>query len=60
MRKGKLTIFTSYTPGAGKSYLMVSKAMERRAEGLNVVIGFLNGRHRELDRLQKELRDTYE
>lgn len=54
MRKGKLTIFTSYTPGAGKSYLMVSKAMERRAEGLNVVIGFLNGRHRELDRLQKD------
>lgn len=25
-----LTIFTSYTPGAGKSYAMVQKAIEER------------------------------
>lgn len=51
MKRGKLTIFTSYTPGAGKSYLMVEKAVEKKKEGLNVVIGFLNGRHRSLDSL---------
>lgn len=51
MKKGKLTIFTSYTPGAGKSYLMVEKAMEQRGEGQNVVIGFLNSRHRAIDSL---------
>lgn len=54
MKRGKLTIFTSYTPGAGKSYLMVSKAMEKRRVGLNVVIGFLNGRHRELDQMMED------
>lgn len=54
MKKGKLTIFTSYTPGAGKSYLMVSKAMEKRIEGMNVVIGFLNCRHREIDSLLED------
>lgn len=54
MKKGKLTIFTSYTPGAGKSYLMVSSAMEKRREGLNVVIGFLNSRHREPDSLLED------
>ena len=53
MKKGKLMIFTSYTPGAGKSYLMVTKAMEKCDEGLNVVIGFLNSRHREIDSLLK-------
>lgn len=54
MKKGKLTIFTSYTPGAGKSYLMVSKAMEKRREGKNVVIGFLNDQHREIDGLLED------
>ena len=54
MKRGKLTIFTSYTPGAGKSYYMVSKAVEKRNQGLDVVIAFLNGKHREIDRIQKD------
>lgn len=54
MERGKLTIFTSYTPGAGKSYYMVSKAVEKRNQGLDVVIAFLNGKHREIDRIQKD------
>lgn len=45
-KKGKLTIFTSYTPGAGKSYLMVSKAIEEKAAGKRVIVGFLNDSHR--------------
>lgn len=51
MERGKLTIFTSYTPGAGKSYLMVEKAVKQREDGKNVVIGFLNSRHRAIDSL---------
>lgn len=43
-----LTIFTSYTPGAGKSYAMIQKAMEEKANGKNVVIGFLHGGHRDV------------
>ena len=49
MKKGKLTIFTSYTPGAGKSFFMVSKAMEQKEKGVKVLIAFLNGRHRKTD-----------
>lgn len=43
-----LTIFTSYTPGAGKSYAMVEKAMEEKAKGRNVVAGFLHNGHRDV------------
>ena len=43
-----LTIFTSYTPGAGKSYAMVEKAMEEKAKGRNVVVGFLHDGHRDV------------
>lgn len=46
-----LTIFTSYTPGAGKSYAMVQKAMEEKAKGKNVVIGFLHGGHRDITKI---------
>ncbi len=47
---GKLTIFTSYTPGAGKSYYMMQKALEEKASGKNVVIGFWNSEHRDTNR----------
>ena len=43
-----LKIFTSYTPGAGKTYLMVSKAIEENRKGRKVVIGFLNAGHRDI------------
>ena len=53
MDKGKLTIFTSYTPGAGKSYSMISKAMSAKNSGKTVVIGFLNSSHRDMKMLLK-------
>ena len=45
--KGKLKIFTSYTPGAGKSYAMLSHALKNG----NVIIGFLNDSHRNTNQL---------
>ena len=44
---GNLTLFTSYTPGAGKTYFMLAKAMEQRSAGKKVTIGFIYGRHRD-------------
>ena len=48
-----LKIFTSYTPGAGKTYLMVSKAIEESQKGKKVVIGFLNAGHRDISKTLK-------
>lgn len=53
-KKGKLTIFTSYTPGAGKSYLMVSEAVKEQKRGRKAVIGFLNGRHRDIRKILED------
>ncbi|MFQ9515692.1 MAG: hypothetical protein ACLRZ9_07665 [Eubacterium sp.] len=53
-KKGKLTIFVSYTPGAGKSYLMVSRAMEQRACGRKVILGFLNDSHRNINNMAED------
>ena len=50
-KRGKLYIFTSYTPGAGKSYRMVATACEREE---NVVVGFLNSAHRDMTKLLKD------
>ena len=49
-----LTIFTSYTPGAGKSYAMVQKAMEERAKGKKVLVGFLHGGHRDVTKILED------
>lgn len=51
MERGKLYIFTSYTPGAGKSYRMVANACEREQ---NVMVGFLNSAHRDMTKLLKD------
>lgn len=51
MERGKLYIFTSYTPGAGKSYRMVATACEREQ---NVMVGFLNSAHRDMTKLLKD------
>lgn len=51
IKKGKLYIFTSYTPGAGKSYRMVATACEREE---NVMVGFLNSAHRDMTKLLKD------
>lgn len=49
-----LTIFTSYTPGAGKSYAMLQKAMEEKAKGRKVVVGFLHGGHRNITKILED------
>lgn len=50
-KKGKLTIFISYTPGAGKSYIMAKRAAEEKSHGKNVVVGFFNSSHRDVEHL---------
>lgn len=57
--RGKLIIFTSYTPGAGKSYLMVSEAVKQQESGKNVVIGFLNGKHRDIQNIPGNNAEEY-
>ncbi|MBS5485075.1 MAG: sensor histidine kinase KdpD, partial [Eubacterium sp.] len=42
-----LKIFTSYTPGAGKSYAMMEEAMNESRNGKKVVIAFINKQHRD-------------
>ena len=49
--RGKLYIFTSYTPGAGKSYRMVATACEREEV---VEVAFLNSAHRDMTKLLKD------
>ena len=49
-----LKIFTSYTPGAGKSYAMLEKAMAEQAKGKKVLIGFLNGGHRNIELIKEK------
>ena len=51
MERGKLYIFTSYTPGAGKSYRMVATACENEN---NVMVGFLNSAHRDMTKLLED------
>lgn len=50
----KLTIFTSYTPGAGKSYYMVERAAKQKKNGRNVVVGFLNESHRDIVKILED------
>lgn len=50
-QKGKLTIFTSYTPGAGKSYYMARQAVIAAEHGKKVVVGFLNADHRDISQI---------
>ena len=50
-KKGKLYIYTSYTPGAGKSYRMVAEALENEK---NVMVGFLNSAHRDMTKLLED------
>lgn len=50
-KSGKLYIFTSYTPGAGKSYLMLEKALERKVQGEKVEVAFIYGKHRDFTTL---------
>jgi two-component system, OmpR family, sensor histidine kinase KdpD len=38
--RGRLKIFMGYAAGVGKTYKMLEEALERRAEGVDVVIGY--------------------
>ena len=37
---GKLKIFLGYAAGVGKTFAMLESAQQRRAEGVDVVIGY--------------------
>lgn len=40
-RRGKLRIFFGYAAGVGKTYAMLSAAQRERAEGVDVVVGYV-------------------
>lgn len=40
-RRGKLKIFFGYAAGVGKTYAMLDAARQRKAEGVDVVIGYV-------------------
>ncbi|GLQ54598.1 sensor histidine kinase [Devosia nitrariae] len=37
--RGKLTVFLGAAPGVGKTYAMLARAQQRRAEGVDIVVG---------------------
>lgn len=39
---GKLTVFLGAAPGVGKTYAMLKAARERQAEGIDIVVGWVN------------------
>lgn len=53
MKKGRLTIFLSYTPGAGKSYIMKQWGEQERINGKNVITAFINDMHRDANNCNK-------
>lgn len=38
-RRGKLTVFLGAAPGVGKTYAMLTRARQRKAEGTDIVVG---------------------
>lgn len=44
--RGKLKIFLGMAAGVGKTYAMLEAAQQRRAEGIDVVIGYVETHHR--------------
>jgi two-component system sensor histidine kinase KdpD len=55
-RRGKLKVFFGMCAGVGKTYTMLQEAHERKREGKDVVIGFINLSGREdIMRLTREL-----
>src|SRR5512140_3733317 len=39
--RGKLTIFLGYAAGVGKTFAMLEAAHQRKAEGMDVVVGYV-------------------
>ncbi|HUH96117.1 MAG TPA: sensor histidine kinase KdpD [Anaerolineales bacterium] len=55
-RRGRLKIFLGYAAGVGKTYAMLEAARQRKAEGTEVVVGYLETHKRlETDRLAQGL-----
>jgi two-component system sensor histidine kinase KdpD len=44
--RGQLKIFLGYAAGVGKTYAMLEAAHQRRAEGVDVVIGYIETHRR--------------
>ena len=40
-RRGKLKIFLGYVAGVGKTFAMLEAAHQRKDEGINVVVGYV-------------------
>ena len=41
MKRGKLKIFLGYAAGVGKTYAMLEAAHQRKEQGLDVVVGYV-------------------
>lgn len=50
MAKGRLTIFTGYSSGVGKSHIMLQRAIQEYGD--NVIIGFLNEQQRKINGIE--------
>src|SRR6266496_1098628 len=44
--RGKLKVFFGATAGVGKTYAMLEAALEKRAEGIDVVVGYVETHRR--------------
>ncbi|HEY3361396.1 MAG TPA: DUF4118 domain-containing protein [Methanosarcina sp.] len=44
--EGQLTVYLGYAPGVGKTYSMLEDALQRRREGKDVVIGYIETHNR--------------
>jgi len=42
--RGRLTVYLGYAAGVGKTYTMLQDALQRRGEGVDVVIGYVETR----------------
>ena len=40
-KRGRLKIFLGYAAGVGKTYAMLEAARQRKLEGMDVVVGYL-------------------
>ncbi len=55
-KRGKLKIYLGAAPGVGKTFTMLRDALEKRAQGLDVVIGIVESHGRkEIKAMMKEL-----
>src|SRR5512141_1562391 len=53
-RRGRLKVFFGAAPGVGKTYAMLTEARERRAEGVDLVVGLVetHGRNETSDLIE--------